>query len=256
MKGNLVLCSHQQDENQTLNTNSIFQPRPVGVNTSAARQQLPRAAAEPPPQQSLPPVAWTENVKLQSNKINVRKRGRRQEREGGRAGEGERDRASEWAAVAIFPIFTLLHRVQLLGPLRSNQTSGDGRKILPLSHKVLFEKEYLLFGRICSHFIWIHLFFKVKEEGGGVGEDKGGGRRGTWKKKNNQQTNKPTTAAGVGGCGGCEGGENKKGEAVYWTERVCASYCAWCNVGQCSAQRQIRHSEQVLCVLTSKYLSK
>lgn len=52
---------------------------------------------------------------------------------------------SEWAAVAIFPIFTLLRWVQLLGPLRSNQTSGDGRKILPLSHKVLFEKEYLLF---------------------------------------------------------------------------------------------------------------
>lgn len=65
----------------------------------------------------------------------------------------ERARQSERAAVAIFPIFTLLRRVQLLGPLRSNQTSGDGRKILPLSHEVLFEKEYLLFGRICSHFI-------------------------------------------------------------------------------------------------------
>lgn len=115
--------------------------------------------------------------------------GRRGRRQTGR----DRARQSEWAAVAIFPIFTLLRRVQLLGPLRSNQTSGDGRKILPLSHEVLFEKEYLLFARICSHFIWIHLFFKVKEEGGGMGEEKGGGRRGEWK-KTNQQTNKQTTA--------------------------------------------------------------
>lgn len=113
-------------------------------------------------------------------------KGRRRRRQTG----SDRVRQSERAAVAIFPIFTLLRRVQLLRPLRSNQTSGDGRKILPLSHEVLFEKEYLLFARICSHFIWIHLFFKVKEEGGGVEEDKGGGRRGEVKKPTNKQTNK------------------------------------------------------------------
>lgn len=76
--------------------------------------------------------------------------------------------------------------------------------------------------RICSHFIWIHLFLRWKRE-----------KRGSEKKQT-------TTTEKAG----------------YWTERVCASYCAWCNVGQCSAQHQIRHREQVLCVLTSKYLSK
>lgn len=73
--------------------------------------------------------------------------------------------------MAIFPIFTLLRRVQLLGPLRSNQTSGDGRKILPLSHEVLFEKEYLLFvgfAAISFESIWGFFFLKVKGGGGGV----------------------------------------------------------------------------------------
>lgn len=79
--------------------------------------------------------------------------------------------------------------------------------------------------RICSHFIWIHLFLRWKRE-----------KRGSEKNKTNN---------------------NNRKKASYWTEHVCASYCAWCNVGQCSAQHQIRHGEQVLCVLlTSKYLSK
>lgn len=57
--------------------------------------------------------------------------------------------------------------MQLLGPLRSNQTSGDGREILPLSHEVLFEKEYLLFGGFAAISFESICFFKVKnrEEG-------------------------------------------------------------------------------------------
>lgn len=90
--------------------------------------------------------------------------------------------------------------------------------------------------RICSHFIWIHLFLRWKRE-----------ERGSEGKKKIKQT---TTTTGK------KERKKKEKEAGYWREHVCASYCAWCNVGQCSAQHQIRHREQVLCVLTSKYLSK
>lgn len=182
--------------------------RGLGVHSPAQEQQLPGAAAEPsvtPLSRHCRPSHGGRDVKLHLNKINVgegEEKGRRWRRQTGK----ERARQSERAAVAIFPIFTLLRRVQLLGPLRSNQTSGDGRKILPLSHEVLFEKEYLLFARICSHFIWIHLFFKVKEGGGGVGEDKGGGRRGGGVKKN-QPTNKQTNN---GGGRGEEGGRGRR----------------------------------------------
>lgn len=71
--------------------------------------------------------------------------------------------AERRAAVAILPIFTLRHRVQLLRPWRSNQTSGDGRKILPLSHEVLFEKEYLLFTGFAA-ISFESICFKVKRE--------------------------------------------------------------------------------------------
>lgn len=46
-----------------------------------------------------------------------------------------------------------------------------------------------------------------------------------------------------------------KSKMKNYREDVCASYCAEWYVGQHAAPKQIRHSEQVFYVLTSKYQS-